>query len=128
MHGALWHMQAWQSTHCLVTFQQWNYKHEVSLMIQVVHNVPALQVDEIITHYQSQLSRNHGIVSFFAGLRWRQLIDLLTKVTGLTKSLVYSFFQSSCHLKFSLKSKYNKGSVNWFFFEIVLLGTAYAFT
>lgn len=38
-------------------------------MIQMVHNVPVLQADEMIIHYQSQLSRNDGIVSFFSELR-----------------------------------------------------------
>lgn len=35
----------------------------MSFMIQVVHNKPVLQADEITTCYRSQLSKHHGIVS-----------------------------------------------------------------
>ena len=88
MHGAVWHVQAWQITHCLVTFQQWNNKHKVSLIIQLVYNVPERPPDEMITRYQSQLSRNHGIISFFCRLRWSQLTDALIKASHW----IYSFF------------------------------------
>lgn len=111
MHGTVWHTQAWQTTCCLVTFQQWRDKQKVSFMIQVVHNVPVLQTDEINTNYRSQISREHAIVSFFSGSSWRQLSDILTNLCHW----LYYFFQNNCNLKFPFKTS-NIAKALWFYF------------